>query len=323
MRQTPGPGTGRLALLGASLNIQLLPYHAAMTTIANPAPSSLEKLRARPVRIGAVSYLNTLPMIEGLGKLKDVSLTLTAPAQLIDLLLADEIDVGLISLIDAQRSPEPLAMIPAGIIGSGGATMTVRLFSTKPIDSLNCVHVDADSHTSVALMRIILNEQFGITPALVEFDIESHRIATSAGFTNPEANWPEALLAIGDKVVTKSPPAIHYPYQLDLGEAWNKLTGLPFVYAIWMCKAQRAESHLIGAAVEVLDRQRRRNALRMGWIAHARAQQRGWPVERAREYLDTLLRFELDERHAASIERFFDMCFERDIIEARRATLWV
>ncbi|MCA9312051.1 MAG: hypothetical protein KDA21_12640, partial [Phycisphaerales bacterium] len=56
------------------------------------------------VRLGCVSYLNTLPLIEGVSKLDRARLTLTAPSRLIDLLLEDSVDLGLISLIDYQRS---------------------------------------------------------------------------------------------------------------------------------------------------------------------------------------------------------------------------
>lgn len=284
-----------------------------------PQPSALTEgaepiRRDRPIRAGAVSYLNTLPLIEGLGKLEDVELTLTAPSQLIDLLSADRIDVGLTSLIDAQRSPEPLALIPAGMIGCDGPTMTVRLFSSVPLDSIRRLHVDSDSHTSVALAQVLLAERQGIAPEIVEFDVDAHRARGGA--------WPESVLLIGDKVVTDAPAPEAHPHELDLGAAWHELTGLPFVYAIWMCPARRVGEPLIDTASALLDRQRRHNAMRMGWIVQARARPRGWDESQARHYLARLLRYEVDERARASVDRFFDLCAARGVIEERRPTSW-
>ncbi|MEM9083757.1 MAG: MqnA/MqnD/SBP family protein, partial [Planctomycetota bacterium] len=180
---------------------------------------------ARPARLGAVSYLNTLPMIEGLGKLAEVTLTLTPPSELASMLERDEVDLALASSIDYQRSSIPLAILPVGMIGSSGPTLTVRLFSRVPIEDLKTVACDVDSHTSVTLLRIVLQQQHGLSPELLPFDADALEHRHNAA----DDDWPESLLLIGDKVVTASPPAIVYPHQLDLGEAWKDLTGLPFV----------------------------------------------------------------------------------------------
>lgn len=272
------------------------------------------------VRLGAVSYLNTLPLVEGLGKLSDVALTLTAPARLIDLLLDGSIDAGLVSLIDAQRSPEPLALIPVGMIASDGPTMTVRLFSTRPIEQIRHVAVDADSHTSVALLRLVLGRKFDVRPRITELDIESRISSRGADAAFPEAH--DAVLVIGDKVVTSAPPAERYPHQIDLGEQWKALTGLPFVYAVWMCRAERLREPWLRAIAAVLDRQRRHNATRLDWIVGARASHRGWPRERARAYLGVSLQYDVSDRHRAAVEQFFDWCAQDGLIDAHRPTLW-
>src|SRR5262245_61000311 len=95
------------------------------------------------VRIGCVKYLNTLPLVQGLSNWQDAQLVAAAPACLIDLLLKGSIDLGLVSLIDFARSPEPLLLIPAGMIGCDGPTLTVRMFSAVPIDRITVLHADA------------------------------------------------------------------------------------------------------------------------------------------------------------------------------------
>lgn len=274
------------------------------------------------MRLGCVSYLNTLPLIEGLGKLRDARLTLTAPARLIDLLLADEVDIALASLIDYQRSREPLVLIPVGMIGCDGPTLTVRLFSRTPIEQITELHADIDSHTSVALVQIILAKRFGIRPRMVDFDVEARRARSVSG-----SEWPAAVLEIGDKVVTDAPPAALFPHQLDLGQAWKELTGLPFVYATWMLKRSAFDGasewvDSLATIAQVLDRQRRHNATRIGWISAQRAPMRGWPVDTARHYLRDLLRFDVTDGHRAAVEKFFDYTHELGLIRERRPTLW-
>ena len=85
-----------------------------------------------PIRVGCVSYLNTVPLIEGLERCEGVELVRAVPSRLGAMLEAGEVDVALASLIDAARSRIPLAALPVGMIGCDGPTMTVRLFSNVP-----------------------------------------------------------------------------------------------------------------------------------------------------------------------------------------------
>ena len=154
----------------------------------------------RPVRVGAVSFVNTLPLIDGLENLADLELRYAVPSRLLDTLLDDEVDLALCSSIDYQRSKTPLVIVPCGLLGCDGPTLTVRLYSTGPIDRITEVHCDTDSHTSVALLQILLRELHDVAPVLVAFDARPREPHDSP------RDWPDALLLIGDKVVTDSPP---------------------------------------------------------------------------------------------------------------------
>ena len=245
--------------------------------------NGLTRAESRPIRIGCVSYLNTRPLIEGLEKLDRVELVPRPPADLAGLLESGDVDVALVSLIDAARARTPLALLPEGAIASRGATLTVRLFSSVPIESITRLHADTDSHTSVALVRIILAERFHAHPKIVPFDAREHRLLReqSPAMKTEASIWPESLLLIGDKVVTDAPTANLYPHTLDLGSKWRETTGLPFVYATWMCASERADEPNVRLARELLDRQRRHNATRLGWIAACRAREHGWQRELA------------------------------------------
>jgi chorismate dehydratase len=279
-----------------------------------------------PVRIGCVSYLNTAPMIEGLEKARAATLIPAPPARLVELLNSGTAEVALLSIIDAQKSPAPVVLIPSGMIGCDGPTLTVRLYSAVPIERITRIHADSESHTGAALLRVILNQQFGLTPEFVEFDAReriAHARDEDASSTAEAAEWPESMLLIGDKVVTDSPPAVRYPHQLDLGEAWKQLTGLPFVYAVWACLESNADSPRVRAAATLLDRQRRHNASRLDWIITHRAPARGWPIDLAQRYLHDLLRYEIGPRERQAIERFFDLAHQAGALAERRPTRWL
>ncbi|MEE8129244.1 MAG: menaquinone biosynthesis protein [Vicinamibacterales bacterium] len=265
-------------------------------------------IAARPIHIGAVSFINTLPLIDGLDNLADAEIRYAVPSRLLDTLLDDEVDVALCSSIDYQRSETPLVIVPCGLLGCDGPTLTVRLYSAGPVDRIAEVHCDTDSHTSVALMQILLREMHGCTPRLTDFDTHTHA----------SDDWPPALLLIGDKVVTDAPPDTQYPHQLDLGAAWVELTGLPFVFALWLAR-RGAEASVIDAAATILDRQRRYNTERLDLIVERRARSRGWPADMAASYLKGNLAFELTERRRRGLELFYDKACEHGVIERRRA----
>jgi len=263
------------------------------------------------VRIAAVEYLNTRPLIEGLEKLRGIKLVRAVPAKIIQLLLDNQAEIGLASIIDAAASPEPMTLLPVGMIGCDGATLTVRLYSKVAFGSIATLHADVESHTSVALSRILLAKQFRAFPSIKQFD---------AG-TAPGSEWPEALLLIGDKVVTGAPKANEYPFQLDLGEAWKALTGLPFVYAMWMCPsrllAQNSTGDAIRLAVATLDRQRRHNLTRIDWIVDSQGPAAGWPIPMARAYLGSLLRYTVGPRERTAVTTFMDAAKELQLIPDR------
>jgi chorismate dehydratase len=278
---------------------------AGQGTLTSPAVAQ------RPIRLGVVSFVNTLPLIDGLENLADLDLRFTVPSLLLDQLVGEEVDIALCSSIDYQRSETPLIVVPVGLLGCDGSTMTVRLYSSCPLEQISEVYCDTDSHTSVVLMQILLKEQYGIAPRLIDYDARE-RVAR-----NRPLDWPQAMLLIGDKVVTDSPPAIRYPHQLDLGAAWAQLTGLPFVFALWVAR-RGCDPSIVATAAAILDRQRRYNRQRLDLIVQRRALVRGWPADLANEYLKHELAFDWSPRRRAGVELFFDKACEHGLASHRR-----
>ncbi|MGB0768048.1 MAG: menaquinone biosynthetic enzyme MqnA/MqnD family protein [Phycisphaeraceae bacterium] len=276
----------------------------------NPARSTAredDRSRTTPAthRVGCVSYLNAKPLIDGLDDEPGVTVRADVPARLLADLASGEVDVALCPVIDFFKSEDALELLPVGAIGCEGPTLTVRLYSRVPIDAITRLHADTDSHTSVVLVQVLLAKLFGVRPRIVAYDA---RERTAEGRIDES---PEAMLLIGDKVVTGSPLAVEYPYQMDLGEGWHDLTGLPFVFAMWMT---RAGSDL-GALPGRLSSRLAANLPERLLIAERYAVRHGWPSDLAEHYLVDVLRYTVGPRELEAVERFGELAHELGLID--------
>src|SRR5579871_957161 len=124
---------------------------------------------ARMHRIGSVSFLNAKPLIHGLEEAEGIELSLDVPSGLLDDLVEDRVDVALLPVIDYQRLAG-LRFLTSGGICCDGPTLTVRIFSPEPIERITTLACDTDSHTSVALARVLLGEVYKIRPEFIPLD---------------------------------------------------------------------------------------------------------------------------------------------------------
>src|SRR5205807_7030921 len=139
------------------------------------------------MRIGAVSYLNTKPLVYGLAELAPQDeLVFDLPSRLADDLAAGRLDVALIPSIEFFKNPN-YTIVSDACIACRGPVRSVKLFSRVPLPSIRTLALDEGSRTSVALVQILLRERFGIEPRLLPFPID----------IQPEAVDADALLMIG------------------------------------------------------------------------------------------------------------------------------
>jgi len=171
----------------------------------------------KPLRLGAVSYLNVEPIIHGLRGDPAFELIRDVPSRIAARLHAGEIDLGMIPSIEYAAGD--YAIVPGIAIGSRGAVQSVVLLHAGPLDRIGRVALDTSSRTSVALVRILLRERLGRDPEYVA-----------------AAPDPAAMLRTADAALLIGDPALYYDgpaRRLDLGAAWLEATGLPFVFAFW------------------------------------------------------------------------------------------
>src|SRR3954467_15358145 len=252
--------------------------------LGTPAPRHSSR---RTWRVGSVSFLNAKPLIDGLDAAPDVELSLAVPSALLGGLRRGGLDVALLPVIDYQRR-EGRRVVPSGGIGCFGETLTVRIFSKVPVERIRTLACDTDSHTSVALARVIFAERYGTRPTFVDW-------------TQEEDQSCDARLLIGDKVVCEEP--VGFEHQLDLGSAWRALTGLPFVFAVWTARAGVD----LGELPRELADAKRRGLANVTDIIERYAVPRGWPAGLALQYLSVYLKFDVGERELRAISLFHEM----------------
>lgn len=255
--------------------------------------------------VATVSFLNAWPLIEGLDEEPGVHLISDVPSRLLKTLIEGRAAVALCPVIDFQLSPTDLSIVPAGAIGSNGPTLTVRVFSQVPMAEVTEVHTDGDSHTSVALLAVVFDRLYGRLPIVKALDSSD---------VNGSPAPPTTVLLIGDKVVRNEPDPTLYPHQLDLGEAWHRMTGLPFVFACWMARTGQE----LGDLPDILGRYRDLNSNRVTEIATAHAKASGWPEGLAAAYLGNILHYEIGSRELDAIELFWKRCHALGLIERLR-----
>jgi len=167
-----------------------------------------------PFRVGSVKALNTVPLTRGL----EDQVIYATPARLAEMLRRDELDAGLVSVVEPLLN-DRYDILDGVAVASLGEVKSVLLAHRQPLDQMREVYCDPASLTSVRLLNVLLAEQ-GLKP---EF-----KPLPDYNFAAP----PDNLMLIGD-------PALDFLFGrhehriFDLGAAWFELTNLPFVYAVW------------------------------------------------------------------------------------------
>lgn len=261
-----------------------------MTVIKNDTDAPLGN-GGNKIRVGIVSYLNTRPLIYGL-KLEPVAshieLIEDNPARLAELLKHDEIDLG---LIPVAAIPELKEWHLSGdyCIGTDGEAASVCLFSEVPLDQIEKVYLDYQSRTSVELLKWIMREYWGIHPEIINATDEDYRKKIS-GTT--------AGLVIGDRAFEQRKLSTFF---YDLGAEWKKITGQPFVFAVWV-----SSKELPG---DLLQKLNDANAVGLTHIDEIVASQH-FDLYDLKKYYTLHMNYLLDERKKKAMDYFLQVIGE-------------
>jgi chorismate dehydratase len=250
-------------------------------------------LKPHYTKVGVVSFINSVPLIAGLEKNPSVKLIKAVPSGLLTMLEQQKADVALIPSIDYQFARGDLRIIRCGAIGARGQSLTVRIFSRLPVNTIKTLACDTDSHTSVILARVVLKEMYKIEPEVSRLDIAKEPLTADA----------DALLVIGDKVINGVIEPEFKKYELDLAEAWHSLTGYGFVFAVWACRPGFDAEEIAGILKRTLDA----NLRRINEVAKEHAALHNWPEATAKQYLGKYMYYRLDYGQLKGLSTFYHL----------------
>lgn len=236
------------------------------------------------IRVGAVSYLNTKPLIYGFvkGMMKDqIDLRIDFPSKIAAMLLNDQIDVGLVPVAIIPEMKEH-HIISDYCIGSNGAVASVCLFSEVPLDKIEKILLDYQSRTSVELLKILARQYWKIDPVFEQ----------TTGEYQSKISATTAALVIGDRALEQRKIS---RFIYDLGLEWKNFTGLPFLYAAWVSN-KKLDKDFIKAFNEA-------NALGLNNLTDV-IKENPLPSFDLNYYYTKCIDFNLDEDKRAAMELF-------------------
>ncbi|MFH2052591.1 MAG: menaquinone biosynthesis protein [bacterium] len=262
-------------------------------------------------RVAGVSFLNTIPLIEGLKAEPGWGeLSLEIPSALADRLADGRTDVALVPAAEILRGRTGGLLSPTGIACKGPVN-SVALFAAGSPADLDRVRADRGSRSSVALLKILLAEVYGVFPEFVTVEPEPGRPLPTG----------EGALIIGDRCFAQQAFMEHDGCNdlkmFDLGELWLELTGLPFVFAAWAAApdlARRRPPVEVAGLGRLLTEARDYGLVRLDELAAREAShgKLGHGGEASPEaiayYFKHSLRFVIGEEELAGMKRFHELC---------------
>lgn len=255
--------------------------------------------------LGVIDYLNTQPLDFGIAeRLPDVRTERGVPTAVNRAILDGRIDIGPMSLYEYALHPAELLVVPELSIATLGAVNSVNLFAwaadPRQLDG-QTVALTNHSATSINLLRVLCEQHYHIHPEWHSAEPELDTMLSHAA----------AALMIGDKALLEATLRRHVgqrglPYFFDLGDEWLKLSGLPFVFAVWVVRRDRADAVRDAGIVPALHAARQANLARIDALAQGYAPRLGLPAGVCAKYLRDL-RYDLtasDQQGMAAFLRY-------------------
>ncbi len=248
---------------------------------------------AEPLRIGAVRYLNAKPLYYRLEEFApEIRLEMDYPSVLADRLDRGELDVALIPSVEYLRKADRgFTILPGFAIAARGPVRSVKLYSRVPFHQIRRLALDEGSRTSQALCRVWLDAAHGVRPQTIE--------PLPVGVPVQEST-ADAVLLIGDRAMTD--PDEDFFAVVDLAEAWNASTGLPFVFALWVARPDAD----LGDLVAALERSKALGIANAGQIARIHGPRLGLDLATCEHYLTHILSYDLGASELAGLRLFAD-----------------
>ncbi len=251
----------------------------------------------RRLRIAAISYLNTAPLMWDFehghaGREFDISYTL--PSACARALQAGTADIGIIPAAAYAQVPG-LLVLPGVAIASRRPVRSILLVSKVPVEKIRTVALDTSSMTSAALIKVLFEKWLG----------------GGRTFTPMSPNIDE-MLAAHDAGLVIGDPALRIDRSryltLDLAEEWIRDTGKPFVFAFWAVRSDALREAAPAQDLAAVFQQSRDHGLEprsLDHIAREWAPRLGIGEAEVRSYLTENIYYQLDVSCLEGLQLFY------------------
>jgi chorismate dehydratase len=254
----------------------------------------------RRLRVSAISYLNTVPLMYGFrhaptaetwAQRFDVHYTL--PSECAEELRAGTSDIGIIP-VAAYASIPGLRIIPEVAIAAKHPVRSILLVSNVPLERVRSVAADTSSRTSVALTKVLFERRFAARPEYVPEPPDLEQMLSRH----------DAALLIGDPALRIDPASCPYVCH-DLAAEWQEMTGCPFVFAFWAVRSEAVKLAREYQASDVFRQSRELGSTHVEEIVAEEAARYGVSEELARKYLSFHIDYTLDRENLEGLRLFF------------------
>jgi len=256
----------------------------------------------RKLRIAAISFLNTAPLMwdfEHTELGRQFEIISTVPSECAEMLRTGAADIGIVPVVAYTYIPD-LRIIPNIAIAAKGSVRSILLVSKVPLEEVRTVAADTSSRTSVALARVLFHKWMG----------GAREFTSMPPLLDVMLKCCDAALLIGDPALTVD--RTRYVCY-DLAEEWKRLTGLPFVFAVWAVRASALQETDLDLA-KIFQQSRDHGLANVDMLAREWASRVGISEQSVRTYLTENIDYSLDDENLAGLELFFRYAVECGVL---------
>ncbi len=264
------------------------------------------------VQIGKISYINASPVYYGLDHgLQPTWLQMVpdVPAVLNRKIMTGEIQISPISAAFYAMNHRDLLLLPDLSISCNGRVLSVILASRYPLEDLEgkTVLFSKESASAASFLKMIFRKK-KITPEYLVGEVTGIQAIP---------DQVDAVLVIGDTALVQ-PWHLGFRHCIDLGLFWHDMTGLPFVFAVWVVRKAFAREYpeTVQAVHELLLASKDKGYRHLDQVIDAGARKLGLEQSIIKQYFDLLL-CDLDEQKVRAMALFFDSLLDQGILSEK------
>jgi chorismate dehydratase len=273
--------------------------------------NSIATASKQRVKFGQINFINCLPLTLGLlsnSKHDKVDFVLDTPAVLNGLFSSGQLDMGSMSSYFFLENDD-FELVPNVSISSKGAVGSVLFFADREPEKLagQCIAVTSASATSINLLKILFNEEYGFSP---EFEV----------LDRPEISSTRAgALVIGDAALNADSVWSRDFVRIDLGSWWFSLFALPMVFGVWAVRKDWVASNQSEFSLVCSELRRWFDlglSVNFEAVLEEAARRTGLPKARLEQYYRQELNFDLGEDHKRGLALYESLCRKHGLLKA-------